>query len=333
MKKLSYLSLMALVLIAALLVLHAYAVKPPPGEHYSFNCVTDLGPFIDSFDSDLFYWTNLTGTASVVEIDGDNVFQHVGGSYVGAVTSIVGSASWDNYVFQFNVMKSSGTYFNVFFRYVDGSNHYMLEGGACGGACIKLWKKVGGGNYTLLSENSQLTVNDAWYHYRIILDGPSIQVWIDSENDSVKVIDIIDGSFSTGKVGIGGYSSTVYFDNVIVEGPNVKIFKLNEILVPFERTGMLGWVEGPSFQILDNDMTDDGQAWVQVPFGWYDTYDQARGKPGADMTWGNAHPRVTKKPVWEPHNVNLNWWKGRTGNWAYTNHGVTCYSFRLYPVQ
>jgi hypothetical protein len=326
MKKLSYLVPLTLIIIVLFMVTPASSIKPPPGWHYSFNCVTDLGPFIDSFDGDLFYWTNLTGTASVVEIDDDNVFQHVGGSYVGAVTTIAGSASWDNYVFQFNVMKQAGTYFNVVFRYGDGSNHYMLEGGSSGGNAIALFKWVGGVK-TELIRPPQVTVNSAWYHYMIILDGTSIQVWV----DNVKVIDIFDGSLSAGKVGIGGYASTVYFDNVIVEGPNVKVAKPNEILVPFVGTGKLGWVEGSSFQILDNDMTD-GQAWVQVPSGLYDTYDQARGKPGGYMYWGNNHARVTKKPVWEQHNDDLNWWEGRTGNWVYTNNKVTCYSFRLYPL-
>lgn len=327
MKKLSYLVPLILIIIVWFIVTPASSIKPPPGEHFSFNCVTDLGPFIDSFDGDLSYWINLTGTASIVEIAGDNVFQHVGGSYVGAVTAIAGSTSWDNYVFQFNVMKESGTYFNAVFRYVDGSNHYLLEGGACIGTCIKLWKKFGGGGYNLLSQYPQTTVNNVWYHYMIILDGTSIQVWVDGS----KAFDIFDSSLSAGKVGIGGYASTVYFDNVIVEGSNVKVAKPNEILVPLNGSGWLGATEGSPFKILDNDMTDDNQAWVQIPSGMYITYDQARGKPGGELTYGDHHVRTTKKPIWDVHVENLNWWPGRSGNWEYINNGVTCYSYRLYP--
>ena len=86
-------------------------------------------------------------------------------------------------------------------------------------------------------------------------------------------------------------------------------------------------------------MTDDGQAWVQVPAGVYDTYDQARGKPGGDMFWGNMHIRATGKPAWTQHNNDLNWLTGAQGNWAFYNDydddgkGVTCYSFRLYLAQ
>lgn len=109
-----------------------------------------------------------------------------------------------------------------------------------------------------------------------------------------------------------------------------QIVKPHEILVPFEGSGKLGFKEGEPFKVLDNDMTD-GQAWVQVPAGTFVTYDQARGKPGGDMFWGNNHNRVTKKPVWEKHNDPLVWNVGQSGNWGYTNNGVTCYSFRLYP--
>ena len=115
--------------------------------------------------------------------------------------------------------------------------------------------------------------------------------------------------------------------NCVTEGP----VGANEILVPLTGSGMLGFTEGSSFLISDNDMTD-GQAWVQVPAGVYDTYDQARGKPGGDLTWGNYHARVTGKPVWQQHNVALPIPGWGVGNWPFTNNGVTCYSFRLYPL-
>jgi len=105
----------------------------------------------------------------------------------------------------------------------------------------------------------------------------------------------------------------------------------NEILVPLNGSGKLGFIAGADFRILDNDMTD-GQAWVQVPAGLYDTFDQARGKPGGDLYWGNYHERLEGKPVWAQHNDPLKWRTGAKGNWLFTNNGITCYSFRLYPI-
>ncbi len=107
----------------------------------------------------------------------------------------------------------------------------------------------------------------------------------------------------------------------------------NEILVPLNGTGALGWVVGDTFLILDNDMTDDGLALVQVPAGIYATFDQVRGKPGGNLTWGNYHERFKGKPVWVNHNnPTINWQGGLGSPWAFTNNGITCYTFRLYMV-
>jgi hypothetical protein len=103
-----------------------------------------------------------------------------------------------------------------------------------------------------------------------------------------------------------------------------------EILVPLNGSGMLTFVLGSTFEILDNDMTD-GEAIVQIPAGLYDTFDQARGKPGFDLFWGNFHARTTGKPVWEQHNDPLSM-PAQVGSWPFANNGVTCYSFRLYPL-
>jgi len=116
--------------------------------------------------------------------------------------------------------------------------------------------------------------------------------------------------------------------NCVTEGSP----EANEILVPLNGSGKLGFKAGSPFKVLDNDMIDDGQAWVQIPPGLYDTYDQARGKPGGWLFWGNRHVRSTGKPVWEQHNVSLPIPGWGVGNWEFTNGGVTCYSFRLYPL-
>lgn len=302
-----------------------YAIKPPKGDHYTFNTVTEAGPFVDTFDGDLSQWTNISGSGAIVDDAGNDVYQHTGGSYVGAVSAVAGSGSWTDYVFEVDVKKLSGTYFNLIFRYIDQDNYYMVEGGASGGAQIKLWKRVAGTFSQIASPADLVTTNGTWYHYVIQVEGSSIKVWA----DGALLFDVTDAAHSAGKIGLGGWKSTVNFDNVLVVG---KVMEPNEILVPLNGTGMLGFKSGPDFRILDNDMTDDGQAWVQVPAGLYDTFDQARGKPGGDLFWGNYHARSTGKPVWEQHNDPLDWRTRPSGNWPFTNNGVTCYSFRLYPI-
>lgn len=328
MKKLAIFGIcLAIVLAIATPVNATEPLKPPKGDHYTFNTVTEA-PFVDTFDSDLSQWTDISGIGAIVNDDGNDVYQHTGGSYVGAVSAVAGSGSWTDYVFEVDVKKLSGTYFNLVFRYVNQDNYYMVEGGSSGGNQIKLYKWVAGAKSLIPPAANLVTADGTWYHYIIQVEGSSIKVW----ENGVLLFDVTDVAHSAGKIGLGGWNSTVNFDNVLVVGPTVKVMGPNEILVPLNGSGMLGWKEGADFLILDNDMIDDGQAWVQVPAGYYNTFDQARGKPGGELTWGKYHARSTGKPVWFPHNTELNWWTGRTGNWLFTNDGVTCYSFRLYPI-
>jgi len=326
-KKLGAISLVV-VLVLAFGAIPAYAAPPtmpPPGEHFTFNTVTKYSTlFNDAFDGDLSQWTQISGTWAIADDGGNKVCSITGGSYVGGVVATAGSENWADYILEFDVKKASGNYFNVVFRYTDAGNHYLLEPSA-DSIHIALFKKVGGGSYQELAPRPlQNTTVGTWYHYKIAVKGSSIKIYV----DGVLKFDVTDSSLAAGKMGIGGYTgSTAYFDNVNVSG-----LKPGEILVPFSGSGYLGWTPGPTFKILDNDMTDDGQAWVQVPIGRYITYDQARGKPGGELFWGNDHARATKKPVWEQHNGPSGYNFTATGNWAFTNDGVTCYSFRLYPV-
>jgi len=328
MKKKILITMLVLGLVLTFtLPIYAAGIKPPEGDHYTFNTVTEADSFIETFDSDLSQWENISGSGAIVDDSGDNVYQHTGGSYVGAIT---GSSSWTDYVLEFDVKKVSGNYFNVVFRYVDQNNHYLLEPSA-DQVHIALFKKVGGGSYTELgSRPLQNTTPGVWYHYKIEVSGSSIKVWA----DGILKFDITDSTFSAGKIGIGAYTGAIAnFDNISISGETVKIVQPYEILVPLNGSGQLGFVDGPDFRILDNDMTDDGYAWVQVPAGSYDTFDQVRGTPGGNLTWGNFHERLKGKPVWVQHNDPLNWGTGASGHWPFINNGITCYSFRLYPIE
>lgn len=137
----------------------------------------------------------------------------------------------------------------------------------------------------------------------------------------------IQQHYQNGLVGLGYAQTHFSFNCVTEEGEGLGS---NEILVPLDGLGMLGFKAGSTFKVLDNDMTD-GQAWVQIPAGLYDTFDQVRGKPGGELFWGNAHARGKGKPEWEQHNDPLDWRTRLSGNWSFTNDGIVCYSFRLYP--
>jgi len=303
------------------------ATGMPNGQHYTFNTVTEKTNvvFQDTFDGNLLQWSNVSGTEAIVDYSGNNVYQRTDGSYVGAVDALAGSENWSDYTFSFDVTKVSGSYFNVVFRYVDGNNYYLLEPSS-DQVHIALFKKVGGA-FTELGRPLQDTTPGVTYHYVIDLNGSSIKIWV----DGVLKFNVTDSSFSAGKIGVGAYyGSVANFDNILV-----KTIGEGEILVPLIGNGYLGWTVGPEFKITDNNMLDDGHAWVQVPAGFYSTWDQARGTPGGSLYWGNTQNRLIGKPVWIAHNgAGIDWNSGWIGNndWPFSNNGVTNYSFRLYPV-
>jgi len=192
------------ILMVAVLVVFAMAVSPagaiPP-------------EFYDPFDADLSQWTHISGTWAIVNDGGDNVCSISGGSYVGGVVATVGSETWSDYTLEFDVKKVAGSYFNVVFRYKDSSHHYLLEPSS-DAIHIALFKKVGGGYIELTSSRPlQNTTAGTWYHYKIVVQGSSIKVYV---GGTLK-FDIVDNSLPAGKIGIGAYSDSVaYFDDVSI---------------------------------------------------------------------------------------------------------------------
>jgi hypothetical protein len=124
-----------------------------------------------------------------------------------------------------------------------------------------------------------------------------------------------------------GYTTTTYPVTGHIEKPH-------EILVPLSGATTIGINEG-DYMVADNDATD-GDGAMQVPAGSYDTFDQARGKPGGEVTFGDLHQRLKKKPVWVKHNGGRYPTliiSGNVGPWVYDNAGCTNYAFRMYKLE
>jgi hypothetical protein len=321
---------LALVFMATQFVAQGMVDRPPKGAHYDVNFVTKLSYtellFSDLFDGDLSQWQQISGSWGIVQdVFPENtnyVCSITGGSYVGGLVLTAGSENWTNYTLEFKVKKVSGNYFNVVFRYTDIGNHYLLEP-SYDEVHVALFKKVGGGGYQELTATRPLqdTEQGTWYHYRIVLQGPSIKIYV----DGILIFDVLDNSLPTGKIGIGAYSgSTAYFDNIRVMGVNPK-----EILVAFNGSvAGLRYVGGDTFAILDNDggVFDGDAAVLQLPcYDIYDVYCSARGRPGGAIIWGSSHTRIdvpAGKPTWHQHNPD---------NFSLSNYGSGCY-LGPYPV-
>lgn len=342
MKNAFRLGLVVVLGLAFSTAIRADVASPPTGEHFSVNFVTQLSYtdllFADMFETGLSQWQQVSGTWAIFpESLTNNVCSISGGSYVGGVVLTAGSENWSNYALEFDVKKVSGSYFNVVFRYADAANHYLLEPSS-DQIHIALFKKVGGGGYQELTAPRPLqdTALGSWYHYKIVLQGPSIKIYV----DNVLVIDVVDYALPAGKIGIGAYGgSTVYFDNVLVMGVNP-----HEILIPLYGTGWVQWTFGPEFRVVDNDanVLDGDMAIVQFPWemDMYVWWLSARGTPGKmevhDIT-GDGHTtwvRSTGKPTWIQWPGKYYWQGPVNYHEAFLiNNGVTNLALRVYPYQ
>lgn len=336
---------LALFFMATLVIATGAGDRPPKGLHYGVNFVTKLSYteslFNDTFDGDLSGWTYISGDWAIVPDfpQVENVVSITGGSYVGGVVATAGSEFWTDYSLEFDVKKVIAKRFNVVFRYTDLNNYYLLEPSSdC--VHIALFRKVPTGGFIELTAVRPLqdTVEGTWYHYKIVVQGSSIKIYV----DGVIMFDVVDVSLPAGKIGIGACALTagpVYFDNVRVMGVNPK-----EILIPLYGTGHVQWTFGSDFRVVDNDANvDDGdKAIVQFPWGMdmYVWWLSARGKPAPmdlnDIT-GDGHTtwiRSTRAPTWTQWPGRYSWRGGVNGHTArLVNSGVTNLGLRVYPNQ
>jgi len=315
-------------LMASLVMAQGPIDKPPKGAHFNVNFVVKP-MFSDVFDGDLNQWAQVSGTAIVT----DGVCSITGGSYVGWVA---GSEHWADYSMEFDVKKESADRFNVVFRYTNKNSYYLLEPSAdC--VHIALFKKVEGiSGFTELTSPRPLQGTDlgTWYHYKIVMKGDSIKVYV----DGILKIDESDSDLVAGKIGIGACAlsaGTVYFDNITVMKPD-------EILVGVNRTVPgLRYECGDEFAILDHDggVIDGDAAVLQLPSEtMYDVYCSARGRPGGVIYWGPAHVRLdvpVGRPTWHQHspdNFKLSNYDCALGPYSVTTaNDATILALRWYP--
>ncbi|MFG0248675.1 MAG: glycosyl hydrolase family 28-related protein [Phycisphaeraceae bacterium JB051] len=105
---------------------------------------------------------------------------------------------------------------HLYLRYLDADNHYLIRLEPNG--AIKFLKEVDGVSSVIQSVwNTGLQV-DAMNHYRVVMRGSSIQLYVTAPGGSEQLI--LDSTacsqIQTGHVGIFARTSTVNFDNLVV---------------------------------------------------------------------------------------------------------------------
>jgi hypothetical protein len=126
-----------------------------------------------------------------------------------------GADSWTDYTFETKIKIVSGGFApiaGIFFR-VQGtdldSGYYMFRIDArsiYGPALIK------SPNTILEIDNTKPTVIGQIYALKVIVEGSNIKCYIDDE----KIFDVMDSTYTTGRVGVGTFNAHTHFDDVLV---------------------------------------------------------------------------------------------------------------------
>jgi RHS repeat-associated protein len=110
----------------------------------------------------------------------------------------------DDYMVQVNLDLNSGDYGDIWFRYVDANNGYLVRLDSTNStAILYAWED---GAYSVLSTLNTFPGSDV--AVKIKVDGTSIKVWF----DGTKRFDVTDSTIDAGGVGFGGEQAK--FDNL-----------------------------------------------------------------------------------------------------------------------
>lgn len=92
----------------------------------------------------------------------------------------------------------------------DGSNSYLigLDGGA---GQVKFYTFP----YAVLATVPYSFLPDTWYHLKVVAYGTSIKIYLNYGSDPI--IDMVDATYSKGRLGLTVWAGTVMFDNVKAE--------------------------------------------------------------------------------------------------------------------
>ena len=168
--------------------------------------------FYDDFqDGNALGWAAVAGTWLMLDVGGS--WQYMQTDTAGFGISVNGSAAWSDYILSADVKHvDTGTRsVGLIVRYQDASNYYFAIYERNLGFW-RLYRRVNGGNTLLATSAPRSWPADTYHRIRVNVKGNRFIV-IDN---GTTVIDVTDGSFATGKIGLRTYKNVGMFDNVLV---------------------------------------------------------------------------------------------------------------------
>ena len=135
---------------------------------------------------------------------------------VGGSIYVVGDASWDDYVAEWDMMFPDDFYMGVVFRFQDGEKFYLSDRRQ-GGRDYNFYKRQGG--WGLVQAGVVENEPEVWYRAQLVLSGDEFTFKLKERKDKTPFDKIDpategkDGNFKTGKFGNYGL---VYIDNIFI---------------------------------------------------------------------------------------------------------------------
>ncbi|MBB6734025.1 DUF4082 domain-containing protein [Cohnella zeiphila] len=132
-----------------------------------------------------------------------------------------GGMSFSSYSYQVNVRPYAQSVWNkaqVYFNYQDSNNYDFVEmdGGAPNGMYLK--KMVGGTESTIATYSGGYSTYNQWTTLHIASDSDgSITVTATQSGNETTLFTATDTTFTSGKIGVGGWNVGADFDNIVVQ--------------------------------------------------------------------------------------------------------------------
>ena len=172
-----------------------------------------------SFDSDADEWEIANGVWSVE----DGAYKLAKGGR--AEHSLIGEAGWADYTVEAKVRLDDGNWAGVVFRAQSEMEYYVYYLNVPNNK-TELWRhktgawdardKIGelpGSNVTI--------ANGEWFDMRVTVDGTSMQLWINGE-DQGELADETGAGYAAGQAGVWAWETAASFDDVKVSGDAIE---------------------------------------------------------------------------------------------------------------
>ena len=172
-----------------------------------------------SFDSDADDWEIANGVWSVE----DGAYKLAKGGR--AEHSLVGEAGWADYTVEAKVRLDDGNWAGVVFRAQSEMEYYVYYLNVPNNK-TELWRHKTGAwdardKIGELAGSNITIANGEWFDMRVTVDGTSMQLWINGE-DQGELADTTGAGYAAGQAGVWAWETAASFDDVKVSGDAIE---------------------------------------------------------------------------------------------------------------